>query len=40
LRIIFLEAFRLTLIGKQRQNEGKQFSVWIFIGLDEMSREI
>jgi len=29
--IHFLEAFRLTLIGENRQNEGKQLSVWIFI---------
>jgi len=36
---IFLEAFRLTLIVRKRQNEGKQLSVWIFVVLDKMARE-
>jgi len=28
-RIHFLEAFRLTLIGRKRWNEQKQLSVWM-----------
>jgi len=35
LRVHILEAFRLTLIGRKRQNEGKRISVWIFIMLDK-----
>jgi len=32
--------FCLTLIGRKRQNEGKQLSVWIFIVLNKMARKI
>jgi len=39
LRVHILEAFRLTLIGRKRQYEGKRISVWTFTVLDKMARE-
>jgi len=38
IKIHFLEAFRLTLIGRRKhQNEGKQLSMWIFIVTGQMA---